>query len=152
MAVLHCERRHTSNMDELQSLCVSISLHFTFRRYCDRKKKKKTTTTKKRLAKLNLDEKHKTWLFRWEWRNSLHAREIISPIWDVAAINEKRCISNLQSWTTQWIKKHISHEAVGVTASLVQADYRYPWIRHWAKKTVKEASFTEMLRVWHHSL
>lgn len=35
----------------------------------------------------------------------------------------------------------------GVTASLVQADYRYPWIRHWAKKTVKEASFTEMLRV-----
>lgn len=21
----------------------------------------------------------------------------------------------------------------GVTASLVQADYRYPWIRHWAK-------------------
>lgn len=115
-------------------------------------RRKRNNNNKKILAKLNLDEKHKTWLFRCEWRNSLHAREIISPIWDVAAINEKRCISNLQSWTTQWIKKHISHEAVGVTASLVQADYRYPWIRHWAKKTVKEASFTEMLRVWHHSL
>ena len=154
MAVLHCERRHTPNMDEL---CVSVCLFpctsplggiVTWRSKRGGKKINKT------LAKLKSG-----------WKNT--ERDYFSENGGIHFMREKNNLSYMRCGRSKWEKMYFKPS---ILDNSVNQKAHFPWgsggLRpHWyrqttdtlglgigPKNTVKEESFTEVLRVWHHSL